>query len=235
MSFQFSLDLPRDDVALGVVVSTGVTAGPAPLALRDATRACLAARQNELSPELEARRQACRQMLKNGSYKPTGRGKPASEYLLRAASEGAFPSINGLVDANNLVSLEHLLPISLWDLDLAGSDSFVFRLGRAGESYVFNASGQVLDLLDLICGCALREDVPGGEPIVNPIKDSLATKTTIETTRVAAAVYCPLSACDEAHIALVTEELARWVSQGGQGAKAMWAVLLPGSSVTLGE
>lgn len=56
---------------------------------------------------------------RNGRYKPTGRGKPANEYLLRAANDGTFPSINGLVDSNNLLSLEHMVPISVWDLDLA--------------------------------------------------------------------------------------------------------------------
>ena len=77
-------------------------------------------------------------MLRNGSYKPTGRGKPANEYLLRAAGEGSFPATNALVDANNLVSLKHMVPISVWDLDLASSHHTLFRLGRDDERYVFN-------------------------------------------------------------------------------------------------
>ncbi|MEX1056013.1 MAG: hypothetical protein WED81_08270, partial [Rhodothermales bacterium] len=129
---------------------------------------------------------------RNGNYKPTGRGKPASEYLLRAAAEGSFPRINAPVDICNLLSLKYVLPISLWDVDLSGSEQFVFRLGRAGERYVFNEGGQEIDVQDLLVGCRVRgDDHPAGEPIVNPVKDSLATKTRPDTSHVAACIYAP--------------------------------------------
>ena len=38
----------------------------------------------------ESLRSAVRDMLRHGGYKPTGRGKPASEYLVRAANEDRF-------------------------------------------------------------------------------------------------------------------------------------------------
>ena len=66
----------------------------------------------------EAARQAVRDLLRHGGYKPTGRGKPASEYLVRAADEGVLSSINAAVDACNAVSLHSGLPISVVDLDL---------------------------------------------------------------------------------------------------------------------
>src|SRR3712207_7695492 len=44
-------------------------------------------------------------LLRNGGFRPSGRNKPASEYLAQAAREGRFPRINNLVDVNNLVSL----------------------------------------------------------------------------------------------------------------------------------
>src|SRR5690606_30133755 len=47
----------------------------------------------------ETLRAAVRDMLRHGGYKPTGRGKPASEYLVRAASESRLQSINLAVDA----------------------------------------------------------------------------------------------------------------------------------------
>src|SRR5215207_5167580 len=49
----------------------------------------------------EAVRADVRDMLRHGGYKPTGRGKPASEHLLRAATEGHLGAINVAVDACN--------------------------------------------------------------------------------------------------------------------------------------
>src|SRR5687767_9011765 len=53
----------------------------------------------------EALRQSVRDLLRSGGYKPTGRSKPASEYLVRAAEQGALRSINAAVDVCNAVSL----------------------------------------------------------------------------------------------------------------------------------
>jgi DNA/RNA-binding domain of Phe-tRNA-synthetase-like protein len=95
-------------------------------------------------------RVAVRDLLRHGGYSPTGRGKPASEYLVRAASEGALRSINLAVDACNAVSLHSGFPISVVDLARAREP---FRIGIAppGASYVFNASGQTIDLAGLLC------------------------------------------------------------------------------------
>ena len=41
----------------------------------------------------EQAREAIRALLRQGGYKPTGRGKPSSEYLLRAVGEGALGSL----------------------------------------------------------------------------------------------------------------------------------------------
>ena len=124
----------------------------------------------------EAVRTAVRDLLRHGGYKPTGRGKPASEYLIRAVGENALSSINAAVDACNIVSLHSGLPISVVDLDLAQPP---FRLGvaREGENYVFNASGQTIDLAGLLC----LFDAQG--PCANAVKDAQRTKTTPATRR----------------------------------------------------
>ncbi len=62
-------------------------------------------------------RKSVRDLLRHGGYKPTGRGKPASEYLLGAAAGAPLPEINAAVDACNAVSLHSGLPISVVDLD----------------------------------------------------------------------------------------------------------------------
>ena len=58
-------------------------------------------------------RATVRDMLRHGGYKPTGRGKPASEYLVRAVGEGKLASINAAVDVCNVVSLHSGLPVRL--------------------------------------------------------------------------------------------------------------------------
>src|SRR5690606_23606300 len=101
-------------------------------------------------PRTEALRAAVRDMLRHGGYKPTGRGKPASEYLAQAAERGALSSINLAVDAGNLISLHSGLPISVVDLDrcapLAPSEASL-RVAIAGDArYAFNAAGQEIEL-----------------------------------------------------------------------------------------
>jgi DNA/RNA-binding domain of Phe-tRNA-synthetase-like protein len=124
----------------------------------------------------EALRGAIRDMLRHGGYKPTGRGKPASEYLVRAAADGALGSINVAVDACNATSLHSGIPISVVDLDRARAP---FRIATAaeGDRYVFNASGQEIDLAGLLC----LSDAEG--PCGNAVKDAQRTKTSSATIR----------------------------------------------------
>ncbi len=127
-------------------------------------------------------RGAVRDLLRHGGYKPTGRGKPASEYLIRAVGEGALSSINLAVDVCNAVSLHSGLPISVVDLDRAKEP---FRLGLAAEgtTYVFNASGQTIDVAGLLC----LFDADG--PCANAVKDSQRTKTSAATTRTLTVIW----------------------------------------------
>jgi DNA/RNA-binding domain of Phe-tRNA-synthetase-like protein len=122
----------------------------------------------------EAVRVAVRDLLRQGGYKPTGRGKPASEYLVRAAGEGTLGSINAGVDACNAVSLHSGFPISLVDLDRAGAP-FHIAVAPVGASYVFNASGQEIDLGGLLC----IFDADG--PCANAVRDAQRTKTNVGT------------------------------------------------------
>jgi DNA/RNA-binding domain of Phe-tRNA-synthetase-like protein len=131
----------------------------------------------------DAVRGAVRDLLRQGGYKPTGRGKPASEYLIRAVAEGALASINLAVDVCNAVSFHSGLPISVVDLERTRGSSFTVRLGRTDEKYVFNASGQELDAEGLLCLC----DEEG--PCANAVKDAQRTKTHGETRRTLSIVW----------------------------------------------
>jgi DNA/RNA-binding domain of Phe-tRNA-synthetase-like protein len=130
----------------------------------------------------DAVREAVRQLLRHGGFKPTGRSKPASEYLIRAVGEGKLSSINVAVDVCNVVSLHSGLPISVVDLDRASAP---FRAGvaPADAAYVFNASGQTIDLGGLLC----LFDVEG--PCANAVKDAQRTKTGEPTRRTLSLVW----------------------------------------------
>jgi len=118
-------------------------------------------------------RQKIRRLLKAGGFKPTGRSKPASEYLLAAAP---LRSINLAVDACNAVSLHSGLPISVVDRDRVRSPLTV-DVAPPGSSYVFNASGQVIDVGKLLC----LADADG--PCANAVKDAQRSKTDGDTRR----------------------------------------------------
>ncbi len=150
-------------------------------------------------PEVRSR---VRNMLRHGRYKPTGRGKPASEFLLRAALGGEFPHVNAPVDVNNWVSLESGFPGSIFDVALSGR-RLLLRRGRPGEAYVFNPSGQVLELEDLLLVC--RKTEHGWEPCGSPIKDAMITKLSAHTRDVIAILYAPN---DEP-----PESVERWASR----------------------
>jgi DNA/RNA-binding domain of Phe-tRNA-synthetase-like protein len=129
-------------------------------------------------------RKQVRDLLRQGGYKPTGRGKPSSEYLLGVAAEGALPSINLAVDACNLMSLDSGLPISVVDLDRA-REPLSIRIAAQGTSYVFNASGQTIDLGGLLC----LFDADG--PCANAVKDAQRTKTHPGTLRTLTVIWNP--------------------------------------------
>lgn len=228
--------VPRDDVLLGLVRAVSIDVHRYPAGFDALLNDLLKRRAADLTPSEEARRQAARDILRNGRYKPTGRGKPASEYLLRAAAsgDGGFPRINAPVDICNYLSLKHVVPISLWDVDLAQTDVFVFRLGRGDEEFVFNEGGQTIDVEDLLVGCRVRvDDIPAEEPIVNPVKDSLRTKTTPTTTRVAACVYAPAASVAPADLESICSEFADLLAGCGERVDASFAVAEPGESVEI--
>lgn len=118
----------------------------------------------------DAVRTEIRQLLRHGGFKPAGRSKPASEYLVAAHAENRFPHINAAVDACNVASLWSGLPISLVDLDRVVGDLSI-AICAPGTTYVFNPSGQVIDASGLLAVF----DAEG--PTGTPVKDAQRTKT----------------------------------------------------------
>lgn len=130
----------------------------------------------------DSARRLVRDLLRHGGFKPTGRSKPASEYLVRAVNEGRLDSINVAVDVCNVVSLHSALPISVVDVDKA-HEPFHVAIAPANTSYVFNHSGQTIDVSGLLC----LFDAQG--PCANAVKDSQRTKTDPTTAQTLSLVW----------------------------------------------
>ncbi|MCC5940197.1 MAG: hypothetical protein JJU37_01540 [Balneolaceae bacterium] len=197
-------NLVSDRIKVGIVTANIDQLPADHTLLEDRLARILSQRREDLGEQKDAFRKACRDMMRIGSYKPTGRGKPASEYLLRTASEGNFPRINSVVDINNYISLKYLVPISLWDTDKIDADSWLFRPGGDEESFVFNSSGQTIQLHDLITGFAVKDGQES--PIVTPVKDCQQTKTDRSTSNIMAAVYYPAHWTNSPSIEEILEE-----------------------------
>jgi DNA/RNA-binding domain of Phe-tRNA-synthetase-like protein len=162
-----------------------VTSFPRPLGESPAPREVTALLAEGAAAPLasdDAVREAVRALLRQGGFKPTGRSKPASEYLLKAVRERLLSPINLAVDVCNVVSYHSGLPISVVDLDRTREP---LRVGIAppGSSYVFNASGQSIDLGGLLCL------FDAGGPCANAVKDAQRTKTGPETRRTLSLVW----------------------------------------------
>ncbi|HUX37934.1 MAG TPA: hypothetical protein VMV44_08525 [Rectinemataceae bacterium] len=196
--------------ARGLAIAGGASPGrgspgPTLAALLERVRA---AGEAWLTP---ARKAAVRDMLRHGVYKPAGRAKPSSEYLLAAALEGSFPFVNGAVDANNAASLAYGYPASVFDLEKCGK-RLLLKRGGPGDSYVFNASGQEIDLEDLLC--LWKAEAEGlWSPIGNPVKDAMGTKVFETCGSIVAVVYAPsgpegrdLEACAELFAGLLRSD-----------------------------
>lgn len=201
--------IEHPDLRVGLVFVEGLNVGLAPEALR---AWCDGIVQAVPDPP-EATRQAIRKLLKVGGFKPTGRNKPASEYLAEARRAGTWPAIYDVVDVNNALSLMTGWPMSVLDLDRALAASprgaLAIRFGAPGESYVFNQAGQVIELEGLL-GIAAHE----GPMLGNPVKDGMHAKVEPGTQRIVAALYTSRACADEARVHEVATTFAERLGGG---------------------
>jgi DNA/RNA-binding domain of Phe-tRNA-synthetase-like protein len=223
MPTQWTIDSRVTHLTLGVVEAEGLKIGPAPEELR---AYCREVASRVVSSGLrggEQRRNAVRQLLRAGGYKPAGRNKPAQEYLLRTVlDQNEIPAINNAVDLINAISLDCGLPISLIALERAGTALHV-RYGRAGERYVFNRTGQDLDLEGLICVSGSATE--SGMPLATPVKDSMQGKVRDEDRHVVACIYAPRAEVTPDELLTWSDELGqRLVRWCGAATQAAWVV-----------
>ena len=86
------------------------------------------------------------------------------------------------VDATNLAALHGAIPVSTVDADRV-EGALRIGIAPAGSSYVFNASGQTIDLSGLLC----LFDANG--PCANSVKDAQRSKTDAASTRTLTVVW----------------------------------------------
>jgi DNA/RNA-binding domain of Phe-tRNA-synthetase-like protein len=185
-NFMISIENEITELALGSLTAAGLKNQPSDSGFEDWFAVQLEqAREAVAEPWWEDRRNSVRVLLRKGGFKPSGRSKPAQEYLLRCLNEENFPRVNRAVDCLNIVSVRTGFPISLLKRDCFPEGAKV-RFGQLGESYVFNSVGHELDLSGLICVCG---DDLRAKPVGTPVKDSLAGKINEETSDIVFFVY----------------------------------------------
>ena len=169
--------LTRNDVLL--------MQGEAVLGLEAAAREVARRARSEIEPgALSAHPTiaALRKLFREAGCDPT-RYRPSSEPLLRRLLKGEeIPSIHPLVDLNNCLSASLAVPCCVMAEETL-RPPFVFRAGRAGESYEslrgpFNLEGK-----------PLLVDAEG--PCDAPISGNQRVKVTAETRRVWLVAYLP--------------------------------------------
>lgn len=157
---------------------------------------------------------AGRRLYRGLGIDPT-KHRPSSEALLRRVLSGkGLYRVNTAVDAANLTSLSHHLPVGLYDADrLVSSDATLrFRTGAEGEGYAGIGKGRIH-----LSGRPTLADDSG--PFGNPSADSFRTRVTLATRRLLFVIFAPADIGAgplAAHRELSLQQLSRFVG-GAQG------------------
>jgi DNA/RNA-binding domain of Phe-tRNA-synthetase-like protein len=176
----------RGVLALGLVEADGVSGEPLPpefLAERDAVVARWLGTHGGHQPADVPGVAETRALFHALDIDPT-KHRPSSEALLRRVLQGrGLPEVSPVVDACNLASLEHQMPLGLYDRDLVRGIVTV-RVGRDGEGY----EGIRKQHVNLHRRLLLADE---NGPFGAPTSDSLRTSVTETTRNVAVVMFCP--------------------------------------------
>jgi len=195
-------DSLRGVLALGLLEADGVRMEPVPTEFDEACVGLCA----RLETQYAARAPAdipgvaeVRALFHRLGVDPT-KTRPSSEALLRRVVQGkGLPRVNLAVDVCNLSSLEHQLPLGLYDRERV-KGTVRARVGRDGEGY----SGIRKQRVNL-AGRLLLADDDG--PFGAPTSDSERTSVDATTSRLVVVVFCPLERADQ-HLSTMLEHIA---------------------------
>jgi DNA/RNA-binding domain of Phe-tRNA-synthetase-like protein len=195
-------DSLRGSLALGLLEAEGASPGglaPAFEQERDRLITRLVARCAGRQPADIPGVAETRAMFHRLDIDPT-KTRPSSEALLRRVLQGkGLPHVNAVVDACNLCSLEHQLPLGLYDRDLVRGSVRV-RVGREGEGY-----GGIRKQWVNLQGRLLLADDEG--PFGAPTSDSRRTSVTPATRNLLVVVFSPPERAG-GHLSAALEHLA---------------------------
>jgi DNA/RNA-binding domain of Phe-tRNA-synthetase-like protein len=176
----------RGSLALGLLEAEGASMGPLPPDFeqeRDRLVERLAAHYAGKQPADIPGVAETRAMFHRLDIDPT-KTRPSSEALLRRVLQGkGLPRVNAVVDVCNLCSLDHQLPLGLYDRDLV-KGSVRVRAGRENEGYA-GIRKQWVNL----AGRLLLGDDDGA--FGAPTSDSRRTAVTSETRNLLVVVFSP--------------------------------------------
>lgn len=188
MKTNLVISLPPANLRIGLIEARDITVKPSSPEYRDRISSDT---KKFITPDCiypDHMQKGVRSLLRTFGFQPSGRSRPASEFLFKdLQNRGQFNFINNVVDINNHLSLVSHLPISSFDLDKSGYD-LCLRVGFDDESYVFNHEGQTLSLKKLLVVARHGDD---NAAIGSPVKDSQGTKIFEESTNIAVIIYSP--------------------------------------------
>lgn len=179
-------DALRGVLAIGLLEADGVKSGTLPDAFEDERDQVV----QKLVGMYAGRQPAdiggvaeTRSMFHRLDIDPT-KTRPSSEALLRRVLQGkGLPRVNPVVDVCNLCSLEHQVPLGLYDREMVHGAVHV-RVGRDGEGYPGIRKQRVN-----LHGRLLLADDEG--PFGAPTSDSVRTSVGSKTRHVLVVVFCP--------------------------------------------
>ena len=198
--------LPPTNLRIGLIEACGITVKPSTPEYRDQINSATHKFVSSDCIYPDHMQKGIRSLLKTFGFHPSGRSRPASEFLFKdLQNRGGFNFINNVVDINNHMSLVSHLPISTFDLDKSGYD-LCLRVGMDNESYIFNREGQELTLKKLLVVARHGAD---NAAIGSPIKDSQATKVFEESKNIAVIVYTSGNVTPEEDLQRLLERYAQ--------------------------
>lgn len=186
MKTNIAFSLPPNKLRIGVIEAEGISVSSSPdeyieEITNDVSHICA---PNFMYPD--RLKKGVRSLLRNFGFQPSGRSRPASEFLVKdLINRGMFNNINNIVDINNHTSLMTHLPISILNLDVTGYD-LSLRLGMEEETYIFNKTGQLLSLKNLLL---IAKNADGITPFCSPVKDSHESKIFEDTKNILVCIY----------------------------------------------
>ena len=220
MKTNIKFDLPESTLRVGILEASTITVKQS----SDQYKALIEEQVNPFTAQNyvypDKMQKGVRSLLKTWGFHPSGRSRPASEYLFKdLQNRGNFNYINNIVDINNHISLMTNLPISVFDTAKSGYD-LCLRVGGDDEEYVFNKEGQILSLKKLLVVAK-----QSGEPIGSPVKDCQATKVFEPTKDIVFVVYTSSNLTSVDEMNKILEDMAKYLKQEAGASDISTAVL----------